>query len=707
MRILAIGITLCLMFNTVCVSNQNDYNSRSLAEGGADIEKALDLIKSQNDYDAGIAAYKRGHYAVAFSNFESRAMEGDPVAQFCLGSMYKNHGGIAVTDRDLTEAEREVKSREETEKWYTKAADQGYLPAQNNLGVMYVRRYEESDHENLQAREKALEWFRKAADQRYPPAQFNLCIIVEHENTAMEWCTKAADQGYPPAQAHLGNLYYHGNGVDKNSKLAVKWFRAAAEQGDALAQNNLGICYATGFGVDKNLEESFSWSKKAAEQGDAAGQFATAINYMLGEGVDKNLEEAFKWYKKAAEQDHASAQNNLAAMYRDFAVQYKKEKDEKRSKYCAEMANRWYLRAAQLGSGNAQRNIGRSFETEKNEDGVPPNPIEAYYWYSLALKNKTDLEKSNIKNPVSEVTEACYRIEKSLKKENEKLINQIQQQVDNWKPKQLVAAGTGFYVDKNHILTNAHVVVWEKKPGNNRLYAYDEFHIPYRRVLLLEGIDLDVDLALLYDGHRKTDESENAVTATFRFLKDIEVGEKIVSFGYPQINSLSFEGNLTDGIISSPLMEITISRPEIGFQHTAPIQRGNSGGPILDVAGYVVGVSVSTLPDYFHLSERMGVDSPEIINMAQNINFAINSDVVMDFLTKNLKYFILSQRAELDTLLENLENLKKGISPSEEVITLQEIRAKAEKFTVPVLCFKNKKQEPMSVEEINISGLKK
>ena len=566
MRILAIGITFCLVFYTVCVSDQNDY-------------------------DAGIAAYKRGHYEVAFSNFESRAMEGDPIAQFCLGSMYKNHG------------EREIKSRQEAIKWYTKAADQGYLPAQNNLGVMSVRLYEESNHENLQAREKALEWFRKAADQAYPPAQFNLSIISEHENTAVEWARKAADQGYPPAQDHLGSLYYHGNGVDKNLKLAVKWFRAAADQGHAPAQNSLGVCYAEGFGVDKDLEKAFKWCEKAAKQGDANGQFATALSYMLGEGVDKDLDEAFRWYKEAAEQDHVAAQNSVGKMYRDLAVQYKKEKDEKRSKYCDEMANRWYLRAAQLGSGNAQRNLGRSFEDEENEDGVSPDPIEAYYWYSLALKNKTDLEKSDIKNPVSEVTEARHRLEKSLKEENEELINQIQQQVDNWKPKKLAGSGTGFYVKKNHILTNAHVVVWKEKPGSYRVY--DEFHIPYRRVLPLKGIDLDVDLALLYDEHRKTDESGNAF-AHFRGLKDIEVGEKIVSFGYPQGDRLSFKGNLTDGIVSGLSYQITASNPTLGFQHTAPTQRGNSGGPILDVAGYVLGVSVHILYDDVDVSERAG-----------------------------------------------------------------------------------------------------
>ena len=696
MRILAIGITFCLVFYTVCVSDQNDHNLLSNEESKAAIKKTLDIINSQNDYDPGIAAYKRGHYSVALSNFESRAMEGDPVAQFCLGSMYKNHDEIAVTDRDLTEAEREVKSREEAKKWYTKAADQGYLPAQNNLGVMYVRLYEESDHENLQALEKAEEWFQKAADRGYARSQFNLCIISEHENTAVEWARKAADQGYAPAQDHLGSLYYHGNGVDKNLKLAVKWFRAAAEQGYPPAQNNLGVCYAEGFGVDEDLEKAFKWSKKAAEQGNANGQFATALSYMRGEGVDKNINKAFRRYKEAAEQNHVSAQNNLAKMYTDFAVQYKKDKDEKRSKYYTEMANRWYLRAAQSGNPIAQWNIGRRFEEGKDE--VPQDSVEAYYWYSLAFKNKAGLKGSTVK--VSDVDKARERVRKSLKDALEddeeliELISQIQKQVDDWQPKQLVARGTGFYVKKNHILTNAHVVAWEEKPGIYRFY--DEFHIPYRRVLPLKDIDLEIDLALLYHEHRKIDESENAF-ANFRW-RDIKVGEKIISFGYPHSDQLSYKGNLTEGVVSGLLYPITSPRPEIGFQHTAPVQRGNSGGPVFDKSGDVVGISVMILPDYEYLSEGIGAYPPEIINIAQNMNFAIRSDVSMDFLSKHdILRFSTGRHA-----LAVLEEIEKGI----KTITLQEIHAKADKITVPVLCFKSKKQEPVSVEEIGIDGLK-
>ncbi|MDE0635746.1 MAG: tetratricopeptide repeat-containing serine protease family protein [Candidatus Poribacteria bacterium] len=710
MRILAIGITFCLVFYTVCVSDEKGFDAILRSDAG---EKALRLIENrdQNDYDAGIAAYKRGHYSVALSNFESRAMEDDPVAQFCLGFMYKNHSKIAAMDRSFTETAREAICRKETKKWYTKAADQGYLPAQNDLGVMYVSFYEESDRENFQELEMAKEWFQKAAGQDYPPAQFNLGIITEHENAvfALEWYTKAAEQEYPPAQDHLGSLYYHGDSVEQNPISAVKWFRAAAEQGYPPAQHNLGICYEKGFGVNKNLEHAFRWWKKAAEQGNANGQFAIALSYQLGDAVDKNDKEALKWYEKAAKQDHIDAQNNLAKMYNDYALKLKKdeEKDysEEGSKYYFEMANRWYLRASQNGNPTAQWNIGRRFEerkdkVEEGKDKVSQDFVEAYYWYSLALKNKAGLKGSTVK--VSDVNKARERIRKSLEDDKE-LINQIQQQVDNWKPKQLVASGTGFYVDKNHILTNAHVVVWEEKPGNYRFY--DEFHIPYRRVVLFKkNIDLELDLALLYDEHRKTDESGN-VFANFR-LKDIEVGEKIVSFGYPQGDRLSFKGNLTDGIVSGLSYPITAPKPAIGFQHTAPTQRGNSGGPILDVAGYVLGVSVFTLSD-FDLLEGMGADSPEVINLAQNMNFAIGSDAVKNFLFKRFPTVPLPfHREELDAPVKKVSGDPTRSEDLYKAIALEKIRAKAEKFTVPVLCFKNKKREPMSVEEIGIYGLK-
>ena len=398
MRILAIGITFCLVFYTACVSDQNDY-------------------------DAGIAAYKRGHYEVAFSNFESRAIEGDPIAQFCLGFIYKHEGGVAV-------------DKEKAVEWYERAASQDYAPAQNNLGVMYVRLYEESNHENLQAREKALEWFRKSADQGYLPAQNNLGVM---DHMRLKWWEQAASQGYAPSQRHLGYMYHEGDGVKQNFTEAVKWHTKAAEQGDPFAEHNLGLCYKLGLGVKQDRKTAFSYFKKAAEQGYANGQFQVALAYMYGWGIDKNPEEAIKWYEKAAKQNHADAQNNLAALYSEGEV----------IPQDSEKASRWMLRAAQQGHPIAQANVATNFLTGRDE--MPQDFAEAYYWYSLALKNKELLNDTlSGKSLVSSVTEDRERSGNQLD-EAEK--SEIQVQIDYWKPKILRGYGTGFYIDKNHILT--------------------------------------------------------------------------------------------------------------------------------------------------------------------------------------------------------------------------------------------------------------
>ena len=47
--------------------------------------KNSSTVEDCSNYDAGIAAYKRGHYEMAMYDFEQRAVQGDPVAQFCLG----------------------------------------------------------------------------------------------------------------------------------------------------------------------------------------------------------------------------------------------------------------------------------------------------------------------------------------------------------------------------------------------------------------------------------------------------------------------------------------------------------------------------------------------------------------------------------------------------------------------------------------------
>jgi hypothetical protein len=84
---------------------------------------------------------------------------------------------------------------------------------------------------------------------------------------------------------------------------------------------------------------------------------------------------------------------------------------------------------------------------------------------------------------------------------------------------------------------------------------------------------------------------------------------------------LSSEGNVTTGILSAT----SGLQDDVRFvQITAPVQPGNSGGPLLDSSGHVIGVIVSTL-DVLKVASVTG-------NVAQNVNFAVHWAAVRAFL---------------------------------------------------------------------------
>ncbi|MDE0401740.1 MAG: tetratricopeptide repeat-containing serine protease family protein [Candidatus Poribacteria bacterium] len=704
MRILTtIAVVVCILFSVGCNNEKSDY-------------------------DAGIEAYKRGHYAVALSNFESRVMkdEDDFVAQFCLGYMYKQGKGVRANNEKAIE-------------YYEKSAEQDYAPAMNNLAIMYLQRVQDAktrltDREDISRIEEmqsnsdmSNKWFGKAIlEENNRVAQYNFAraryvqavtfeVFAERKDEFLEshlkrpkenqdqewiefwmstpdraeeeykqaviWFRESAKNNYPQAWYQLADRYYNGEGVEKNLTEAVKWYRKAAHQGNADAQNALGAMYYHGKGVEKNLTEAVKWFEKAANRGNAYAQLNLGMRYHDGEGVEKNLTEAVKWYRKAAHRGNAEAQNNLAIMYK---------KGEGMPKSNPEMAARWFLQAAQLGNRKAQRNLGTLFETglkDKNGDEqIPKDKKEAYYWYSLVLRSDAaNLDGENPTNSFPNVRDWRESIRKQL---TEPEIYEIQKRIDDWKPRILYSVGTGFYIDENHILTNAHVVTED----NDMKHECDEFRIPYRHVKLIEK-DRDVDLALLRD----TD--ENIDRAIFR-SNPVDIGEDIVSFGYPLSFRLSYRGNGTLGIISglsgtindSPYYRDKPFLPDNFFQHTAPIQGGNSGGPMFDGGGNVVGVTVSGLDPYLKRE-----DGRVIIEDRENINFAIKFDVIQAFI-KNLKKddipvnITVSDPAPKD--IEDLDETKR-----------QKIYAKARKFTVPVLCFKNKEPESLSMVEIGIGDL--
>lgn len=104
----------------------------------------------------------------------------------------------------------------------------------------------------------------------------------------------------------------------------------------------------------------------------------------------------------------------------------------------------------------------------------------------------------------------------------------------------------------------------------------------------------------------------------------VRLGESVAAFGYPHADLLASSGNFTQGNVTALG---GIGDDSRYLQTSAPVQAGNSGGPLLDQSGNLVGVVTSKL-NAIKVVEASG-DLPE------NVNFALKSSVLANFLETN------------------------------------------------------------------------
>lgn len=170
--------------------------------------------------------------------------------------------------------------------------------------------------------------------------------------------------------------------------------------------------------------------------------------------------------------------------------------------------------------------------------------------------------------------------------------------------------GTGFFLSpEGQIITNAHVV---DGCGVAQVTSGFSPNVP-ARILARDSAN---DLALL--------KSDLRPRASALLRAGVRVGENIAAFGYPLYGLLATGGNFTLGNVSAVA---DLGDDTRYLQISAPIQPGNSGGPVLDQSGNVVGVVVSKLDA---IKVAAAID-----DVAQNVNFAIKATVLTNFLDAN------------------------------------------------------------------------
>jgi S1-C subfamily serine protease len=163
-------------------------------------------------------------------------------------------------------------------------------------------------------------------------------------------------------------------------------------------------------------------------------------------------------------------------------------------------------------------------------------------------------------------------------------------------------AGTGVVLsDDGLILTNAHVVAGSDGISV-RLFDGSQHDAT------LVGSASDRDLALI-----QVDGADGLHPATLGSSADLEVGEPVIAIG----NALNLGGlpSVTTGIVSA--VDRSISSPEGSLsgliQTDAAINVGNSGGPLVDADGEVVGINTAILEDTQNLGFAIDIDSARAV----------------------------------------------------------------------------------------------
>jgi len=191
---------------------------------------------AQADIQTVKVAYKNKDYPAALKGFQPLAASGNAEAQFYVGLMYDNGEGVPQDYRQV------VTHVQQALTWYRKSAEQGFAPAQTNLGILL-----ETGGQLERNYKEAASWYRKAADQGNAAAQFNLGLIyysgrgddiAPDYKEAITWLGKAAAQDDSAAQIALGRMYEYGQGTPIDYVQAYKLYLLAEAAGNDSAPTN-------------------------------------------------------------------------------------------------------------------------------------------------------------------------------------------------------------------------------------------------------------------------------------------------------------------------------------------------------------------------------------------------------------------------------------------------------------------------------------
>lgn len=628
--------------------------TRQAAENG----DLVSQVRLSDYYKDGVGV--KQNFSEGLKWCRKAAEQGNVFSQAILAVTYYQGNGV---DKDLNEAV----------KWFRMAAENGHPFSQFMLGSFYDMDLGDDVEDNP---EEAVKWWRRAAEQGEATAQYSLAKaladgdgVQKDKEEAMKWLRESALQGEPMAQLSLGKIYAKGEDVPKDEIKAAKWFQKAAEQGNADAQLYIGVFYAGGIGVEKNEPVGYAWLRKAAEQGntdaldllgvndgiavpvdesarltqeklvaaekgDPAAQFEVALCYLRGLGVEKDWSQGIQWMRKAAELNDKTAQVMLSGFFMSgIGVErapkeglFWREKAAENGDATSQLvvgnyywegdgtekspvrAVKWWQRAAEQGNAQAHLALAKAF---RGGVGVVQDDIKACFHCMLASALGHDMAKSCLPFLRDEVSPASYLAAQKMaarwmdeyaagQTKSEKTKEDVNPKI----PEQAVTAiGSGFLISADgYFLTCAHVL----EGGNSYTVVINQ----EEHEAVLVKADLINDVALL--------KLEGAGFSPLSLSKCFpKMGDKVFTVGYPNLDIQGSAAKYTEGTISS----LSGIQDDIRtMQITVPVQSGNSGGPLVDAMGNVIGLVLAQINAASVLKHTGAI--PQNVNFAVKINYA-------------------------------------------------------------------------------------
>ena len=177
-----------------------------------------------------------------------------------------------------------------------------------------------------------------------------------------------------------------------------------------------------------------------------------------------------------------------------------------------------------------------------------------------------------------------------------------------------VGQGTGFLIgSKGHIITNYHVI----EESTELISVTFPDGKEYSAKVISKHISNDLAILNLDKYDTKAHKSNLIIGDSTK----AHIGEKVFTIGYPDISILGQQPKYSEGIIASIAGEK--DDPTL-FQISVPIQSGNSGGPLFNLRGEVIGVT----------SSGFGIIADEggNLDVLQNVNYAVKSSLLKNLI---------------------------------------------------------------------------